>query len=56
MNEQSKIFLPGMDLEMNISLNALHKIAQFILNHPMKPGENFTITGTDYRKLIIHLK
>lgn len=42
--------------EMNMSLEALIKIAEFILEHKMKPEDNFTITGTDGKKLIIHIK
>ena len=42
--------------EMNMSLEALIKIAKFILENRMKPEDNFTITGTDGKKLIIHIK
>lgn len=51
-----EIFIPGKDIEVNMSLEALHKIAKFVLTNPMKPGDDFTITGTDGKKIILHLK
>lgn len=42
---------------MKMSLEALKKIARFILDTPeMKAGDKFTIEGTDKKKLIIFLE
>ena len=50
------LIIPTKEPVMKVSLAALHKIAQFILENPMKPGDTFTITGTDQSRLIIKLE
>lgn len=50
------ILLPGNDIHMSMTLVALRKTSEYILSHPMKPGETFTIEATDKKKLIIHIK
>lgn len=52
----SDIIIPTKDVEMKMSLQAFHKIAKFVLTNPIKPGDRFTIEGTDKKKLIIHLE
>lgn len=52
----SDIILPGHEHTMKISLAAFHKIAKFVLENPMKPGDKFTIEGTDKKRLIIFLE
>lgn len=41
---------------MKMSLAAFQKIAAFILQNPLKPGDKFTITGTDGKKLVVFLE
>lgn len=51
----SDIIIPGRDVELKMSLPALIKVAEYILDNKneMRPGQTFTIEGTDKRKLII---
>lgn len=41
---------------MKMSLAAFRKIAEFVLHNPLKPGDKFTIEGTDKKKLVIFLE
>lgn len=52
----SDLIVPGRDVSMRMSLAAFRKIAAFVLEHPMRPGDNFTITGTDKKRLVILLE
>lgn len=52
----SEIIVPGREHSMKMSLTAFKKIAEFVLKNPMKPGDHFTIEGTDKKKLVIVLE
>lgn len=51
----SEIIIPGSEIRMQMSLPALIKVAQYVLENKndMKPGQTFSIEGTDKKKLII---
>lgn len=54
--KKTPLIIPGKDIELNMSLIALQRSADFILTHNMQPGDDFTIEGTDGKNLTIHIK
>lgn len=52
------IIIPGEEYQMKVSLEALIKIAEYLMENgkKMKPGDKFTITGTDRKKLTMFLE
>ena len=52
----SGIIIPGKEHTMKMSIEAFKKVAAFVTKTPFKAGDNFTITGTDGKKLVVFLE